>query len=143
MRSIREVCVHEHGEDEIRGWGNRPLGTRWVNSIQNENVWVVADGDAIYGLAYLSLPSENGEVRAFLDSLYLTPEVLGRGFGRRLMELVLQAARDAGARSIALNSTLTAHEFYLKAGFVDTGPRERREIAGYPVSYYPMRRELA
>jgi hypothetical protein len=28
MRSIREVCVKDHGEEEIKGWGNRELGNR-------------------------------------------------------------------------------------------------------------------
>jgi len=30
MRSVREVCVKDHGEEEIRGWGNRLLGDRWI-----------------------------------------------------------------------------------------------------------------
>ena len=28
MRSIREICIKDHGEEEVRGWGNRPLGNR-------------------------------------------------------------------------------------------------------------------
>jgi hypothetical protein len=44
MRSIREVCVKDHGEEEIRGWGFRDLGNRWVDAILRKEVWVSLDG---------------------------------------------------------------------------------------------------
>ncbi|HVJ66280.1 MAG TPA: GNAT family N-acetyltransferase [Bdellovibrionota bacterium] len=142
MRSIREVCVREHGEEEIRGWGYRPLGTRWVDSIRNDNVWVVEAGEEIYGVAYVRIFSDEGVTRAHLHALYLTPEVIGFGLGRQLTVLMLDTARTAGAKFITLESSITAHEFYLKMGFADTGPKAQQEIAGYPVTYYPMRMEL-
>jgi hypothetical protein len=34
MRSIREVCIRDHGEEEVKGWGNRPLGDRWQKQVR-------------------------------------------------------------------------------------------------------------
>lgn len=31
MRSIREICVKDHGEEEVKGWGYRELGNRRIN----------------------------------------------------------------------------------------------------------------
>jgi hypothetical protein len=55
---------------------------------------------------------------------------------------MLEAAKRAGVKRITLESTLTAHGFYARLGFVDTGPLSVQEIGGYPVRYYPMVLEL-
>lgn len=138
MRSIREICVKDHGEDEIRGWGNRPLGDRWTTAIKNGFVWVVEAEGEIHGHGYIRIFKDGADTRAHIHGLYVTPEVLGHGFGMKLAQLMLQTAHREGAGLITLESTLTAHCFYQKLGFKDTGGVQRREIAGYSVRYYPM-----
>jgi GNAT superfamily N-acetyltransferase len=138
MRSIREVCVKDHGESEIRGWGNRPLGNRWVDAIKTGYVWVIESSGNIYGHAYIRIFDENGNKKAHIHGLYLTPEVLGIGLGVKLAHLMLDAAKKNNVSLVTLESTLTAHEFYKKLGFADTGPMNKMEIAGDSVRYYPM-----
>lgn len=138
MRSIREVCVKDHGEDEVRGWGNRPLGNRWTEAIQKDIVWVIEVDSNIYGVSFLKiLPDSNGEC-AYLHALYLTPEVIGRGLGLRLMQTLLDEAKEKGVRKIKLDSSITAYQFYRKLGFSETGPKQMVEIGGYPVTSFPM-----
>lgn len=142
MRSIREVCVKDHGEDEVRGWGNRPLGNRWTEAIQKDIVWVIEVGSNIYGVSFLKiLPDSNGEC-AYLHALYLTPEVIGQGLGLRLMQTLLNEAKAKGVRKIKLDSTITAFTFYEKLGFVSTGPKQMVDIGGYPVTSFPMELEI-
>ena len=74
----------------------------------------------------------------YLGGLYLTPSILGQGWGQKLMDLTLNVARDVGVTRIVLQSTLTAHEVYGRHGFRDTGPLQWTEIAGYPVRNIPM-----
>ena len=50
MRSIREICVKDHGTEEIKGWGHRELGDRWTKEIQNGTVWVVERNGCIHGV---------------------------------------------------------------------------------------------
>ena len=139
MRSIREVCVRDHGEDEIRGWGNRPFGDRWTRPLLEEDVWVVESASgAIGGYAHLRTFEKNGERRAHVFGLYLAPECLGHGLGGRLGALMLESARKFGAVRVTLESTLTAHGFYQKLGFRDVGPLSRVDIGGSLVRYYPM-----
>lgn len=134
MRSIREVCVHDHGEDEIKGWGYRECGSRWTHAIQNGLVWVVEHEGQIEGVACLKF----GDVKAYVLSLYLTPVVLGQGYGRKLMTLMLDISRERGVTQVELESSLTAHQFYLRTGFIDSGPLRRIMINGYLVSAIPM-----
>jgi len=135
MRSIREVCVKDHGEDEIKGWGNRPLGNRWIEAIQKDIVWVIEDGGKIFGVSFLKLVDEQ---TAFLHALYLTPEIIGQGWGKLLMKKLIQEAKAKAVRKIKLESTITAFEFYKSFGFVVTGPKQMVEIGGYPVTSFPM-----
>ena len=134
MRSIREVCVHDHGEEEIKGWGYRECGSRWTQSIQDGRVWVVEQEQNIEGVANIQIMGE----KAYIHSLYLTPAVLGKGYGRKLMSILLRVALEERVEQIELESSLTAHEFYLSFGFVDRGPRTQSVIGGYPVSCIPM-----
>jgi GNAT superfamily N-acetyltransferase len=136
MRSIREVCVKDHG-DEIKGWGYRELGERWIEGINNGLVWVIEYKQDICGLACIKFLDSKPE--AIIQALYLTPEVLGQGLARKLMHLMLQEAHVQGVTSISLDSSLTAHEFYKHVGFRDSGPKTQTIIGGHPVSNYPMR----
>lgn len=138
MRSIREVCSKDHTEAEIQGWGHRPLSNRWVDAIKEGQVWVVERDHRIYGHGYIRIYSENKKLQAHIMGLYLTPEALGQGLGRELAKLMLDAAREKGVEAVTLKSTLTAHEFYKRMGFVDTGPMSTTDIGGNPVRYSPM-----
>ena len=138
MRSIREVCIKDHGEAEIQVWGNRPLGSRWIEAIREGYVWVVEYKGQIQGHGYLKLL----EREAHIQGLYLTPEILGKGLGKRLAALMIEVARRAKAETVSLDSTLTAHGFYRRLGFRDTGPIESSPIGGSDVRSYPMRLQL-
>ena len=133
MRSIREVCVHDHGE-EILGWGYRECGDRWRQSIADGLVWVVEHEGQIEGVACIKF--KDGQ--AYILSLYLTPIVLGQGYGWRLMSIMLDVAKERGVKRIDLQSSLTAHAFYKRVGFVDSGPMERVVIGELSVRCIPM-----
>ena len=138
MRSIREVCIRDHGEEEVKGWGNRPLGDRWQKQVREAGSWVVELGGRIVGVAYIHVDKAEPEVQAHIHALYLAPEAIGKGVGRRLLGLMLDFARNAGAKAVTLDSTLTAQDFYKRFGFVETGPLNRKEIGGSQVRSYPM-----
>lgn len=138
MRSIREVCIQDHTEAEISGWGNRSLGDRWTEAIKTGYVWVVESNGQIYGHGYIRVLSENGNQHAHVHGLYLAPEAIKKGLAKKLVKLMLEIAREQNVALVTLQSTITAHEFYKKVGFIDVGPMSTMEIGGYPVRYYPM-----
>jgi GNAT superfamily N-acetyltransferase len=142
MRSIREVCVRDHGDEEVKGWGNRPLGERWQKQVREGGSWVVEFGGQIVGVAYIRVAKAEPEVHAHIEAPYLAPEAIGKGIGRTLLEIMLDFARNAGAKELTLESTLTAHGFYKSFGFVDTGPLRLKEVGGSQVRSYAMRLAL-
>lgn len=138
MRSIREVCIKDHGIEEIKGWGYSELGNRWVDAIQSGGIWVIERHDSIFGFGYIKIFKLDECPKAYLNALYLTPEALGKGLATQLMRWMLEKAKSSGASGVDLVSSITAHNFYKKFGFVDSGPMKRISIGGYPVTAYPM-----
>ncbi len=139
MRSIREVCIKDHGDDEIKGWGFRPLESRWITAIRNEFVRVIESDGHIRGVGYLKIvKKESIEPYAYLHALYLTPEVLGLGLGKKLADILIEEARRLKMKYIKLDSTITAYDFYKKLGFEDSGEKHKVNIGGYPVTCFPM-----
>ena len=144
MRSIREICVHDHGEEEIKGWGYREVRShqQWEQTLSNTKkyIWVVEHENKIEGHCFISLVPE--DAKADIHCLYLTPVVYKKGFGAILMEHMLEVAKENNIKKIFLQSTITAHSFYKKYGFEDAGPMQKVEIGGYPVRALPMKLEL-
>jgi ribosomal protein S18 acetylase RimI-like enzyme len=78
--------------------------------------------------------TDEGDDEAAIRWVVLSPEVRGRGLGRRLLSELLELAKEHGYRRVWLETfselTAAAH-LYLDAGFVvtdaDTAPRWGRE----------------
>lgn len=84
---------------------------------------VLADeSGAIFGYAGLLLVGTEGDIQ----TIATTPEVRGRGEGRRLMNALVAEATRRGARELFLEvraDNPVAHKLYLSLGFVEIGIR--------------------
>ena len=54
-------------------------------------------------------------------TVFVDPDHQGKGIGARLMDVVESFARANAIRRLSLNSSLTAHGFYEKLGYVPVG----------------------
>jgi GNAT superfamily N-acetyltransferase len=104
MRSIREVCIREHGDEEVKGWGNRPLGDRWQKQVREGGAWVVELDGRIVGVAYIHVAKPDPEVQAHIHALHLVPEAIGKGVGRKLLEVMVNFARNVWRETLDLGS---------------------------------------
>ncbi|MDQ2835081.1 MAG: GNAT family N-acetyltransferase [Acidobacteriota bacterium] len=88
-----------------------------------------ADGKAVGCVALI--PAGDGVFE--LSKMALSPELRGRGMGRRLLEHAIGEARQMGARSLFLGSSTklkNAVHLYESVGFQHV-PAERVPLAGY------------
>ena len=86
--------------------------------------WLILDGDAVVGYIVLCFgySLEWLGQDAFVDEFYLREEYRGRGWGRKTMEFVEEAAREAGIRTLHLEvvrKNVTALEVYRRMGFAE------------------------
>jgi GNAT superfamily N-acetyltransferase len=97
----------------------------------DENPCAVAmDSDGAV-LAFGSLASV-GE-RTYVDHLWVRPDLIGMGIGRRLCDWLLDCARNRDLDELWVLPDPPAEGFYLRHGFADTGERVPSRIAGGPV----------
>ena len=84
-------------------------------------------GDSIIGFhALLLLTADTVE----LEALFVEPQHIGSGFGRKLIEHAKDHSRQLGASSLVIQGDPNAEKFYLAAGAVLSGSRESNSIAG-------------
>jgi N-acetylglutamate synthase-like GNAT family acetyltransferase len=82
-----------------------------------------------YALEFLK-PEE-----AELEALFVEPELVGRGFGRMLIEHAKKNATASGIRQLVIQGDPNATDFYEAAGGVRAGQRESGSIPG---RYLPL-----
>lgn len=105
-----------HSDDDVRGWISAHL-------LAETETWVAHEGVEIVGM--LSLRP------GWIDQLYVAPDRLGEGIGRRLLDLA-KARADAPIELWTFQVNDRARRFYERNGFVsvemtDGAGNEERE----------------
>lgn len=72
-----------------------------------------------------------------LDNLWVLPQFMKKGFGRKLLEHALQAAAEGGATSVVADADPNAEPFYLRCGARRIGA-VAAPIAGHPNRVRPQ-----
>jgi ribosomal protein S18 acetylase RimI-like enzyme len=105
------------------------LAERVADFIEKEEAVFLLVGDGPDGIAQMRFfPSLwSGELDAYLEELYVVPELRGGGIGRALLESAMETARAAGATRMDLNTGETdtaARALYESTGFTNREGRE-------------------
>jgi GNAT superfamily N-acetyltransferase len=88
---------------------------RWLASeiVPLNETWVAVDGDGVV-VALMALSDE------MIEQLYVAPAWIGRGLGRRLVELAMDR-RPVGLDLFCFAVNAAARGFYERMGFVAVG----------------------
>lgn len=135
--SIEKLCRRDHrGDPEIlaRWTGNKTVAGLAKAFADPALTWLLAE-DEQGCLAGVGMFSDDGTVRA----LYVHPDRAGTGVGTMLMQAMEYKARRRGLSVLHLESTETAHGFYRRHGYTDTGPA----TSTFGVATFPMVKQLA
>ncbi|MBK1866019.1 GNAT family N-acetyltransferase [Aestuariivirga sp. YIM B02566] len=137
-RSITELCIRDHGNDPalLASWlaNKTPEKFReWVRQEDSLCLVAVAGDDTILGVA---LMSKVGEIRLN----YVSPDARFQGVSTALVGALEAAAASLGVPRLSLNSTATAHPFYLARGFQNAGQPQTDRLKE---NIYPMAKSVA
>jgi len=136
-RSIAECCGPDHKGDQaiLESWlRNKTEETvrAWIESPTKFVVIAESEGTAV-GVGMVDLGGE-------IELCYLVPEARFVGLGKAMLGALENEARAQELSVLELVSTKTAHDFYQRNGYLDTGdevdyfglsaPRMRKAIAG-------------
>lgn len=135
-RSITLLCAEDHR--------NEPgLVGRWTANKSEDGVAKMLESEAVT----LFVAESDGAVAAVGSILepdrvglnYVDPDHRFAGVSKALLTAMEGELRRRGVIEGRLESTETAHRFYLKAGWRDSGPREE----SFGMGGYPMRKQLS
>ncbi|SRR5437763_13532369 len=98
----------------------RDLLTIWPDQIRDERVIVAEHDGRLLGYYQLGGTPPDGE----LVDLFIEPDAIGTGLGRRLWEHAMAAARQLGFRKVELESDPNAEAFYRHMGAQRVGEHE-------------------
>ena len=130
--SIRELCVEDHGGDErpLQEWLANKTGDSirlWLKNPANILLVAELDGE----IAAVGGMQRHGHV--ILN--YVAPAFRFQGISKGVMAELERRALQLGIGALTLESTVTAHRFYLALGYRDTGePGAKFGLLNYPMS---------
>jgi ribosomal-protein-alanine N-acetyltransferase len=128
VRKMRVVDLPEVLLNERRAYTHPWSEGIFLDCLDNrQECWLLTYGDKIVGHGILSVAA--GE--SHLLNVCVHPDCHGNGFGKSLVEHLVERARHRGASTIFLEvrpSNLVAYQLYEKLGFNEVGVRE---------NYYP------
>ncbi|WP_414439611.1 GNAT family N-acetyltransferase [Burkholderia sp. 22PA0106] len=130
-RFTAEDVAAAHGLSVAVRWPHRPED--WRFAAEAGGGFVAVEGDAVIGTA---LCWTFGADRASLGMVIVSPDQQGRGIGRKLMELVLDALGD---RVTFLHATPAGQPLYEKLGFAVCGALTQHQgtVAAAPAVELP------
>jgi GNAT superfamily N-acetyltransferase len=105
--------------------------------IQSNEVYLIESDSEVLGFYALILDAE----KAQLEHLWISPENIGGGIGKKLMNDAIEKAKSFGAAFIEIESDPNAEGFYQKQGAVKIG-ESKSEIEGKERTLPIMRIEL-
>ncbi|MBL8155290.1 MAG: GNAT family N-acetyltransferase [Anaerolineae bacterium] len=88
--------------------------------IEQQHVYVLETDGRIAGFYALHVLPD----RLHLEDLFIEPDQIGMGYGRRLFDHAVEVGRRLGYDSFTLESDPNAEEFYLKLGAIRVGEHE-------------------
>jgi GNAT superfamily N-acetyltransferase len=131
-RSIIQLCVRDHQNDPA--WLDEWLANKtvenfagWIADPENRMFVAVADRTILAAGCFRT----TGDITLN----YVSPAGRFQGISRAMLRRLEQVARELGHRRVALTSTITAHDFYLAAGYSDCErgdwPRMEKTLEDY------------
>ena len=94
--------------------------------VMAHEVWVLEDAACRTAGYHRVLPGDPAE----LEDMWVEPDVMGSGHGRRLFEHATEIARSAGAAALELDADPNAVGFYERMGMVRIGETPSNLIPG-------------
>jgi GNAT superfamily N-acetyltransferase len=89
-------------------------------------IQVAADGDAVAGVVQVTVDGEAAD----LAKLFIAPDAIRTGVGRKLFDWAAATARARGARFMTIDADPGAAGFYRRMGAVDDGTAPSGSIPG-------------
>ena len=117
VSSIRQVCSKcpAYTSEQIELWAERQSKERYQRFIETGNILVAVNNNKVVGFGHFDKQGDLMETKG----LYVSPDSIGRGFGKLMMTEIEIQAKNTGCSGMIVSSSVNAVGFYKKYGFVN------------------------
>lgn len=129
--AIRRACKGFYADEILERWTTGDMPDEFVEFFVRQFYVAVVDG-IVVGTGSVDL--ENGKV----DGIFVRPDMMGRGVGKRLVAFCEELGRHAGLTRLTLEATLNAAPFYRRCGFVGEVIGVYQSPRGFSMDCVPM-----
>jgi putative acetyltransferase len=112
--------------EQAEAWAVSAASDRMARALREHDVWVAVDADVI---GWVEVDQDR------VAALYVAPAVARRGVGSSLLRLAETVIASASYPSVRLDASQNALGFYLRRGYVRSGPQAAD-------GSWPLRKEL-
>lgn len=120
LAALTELCLRSKavwGYDEVFMRACRAELTLAPRDLETSRIQIAESDGKIVGVVQVSVAG----TEASLEKLFVEPDVLRSGAGRRLFAWAVEAAREQGARTLTIEADPDAAPFYRRMGACDDG----------------------
>ncbi len=137
IASIRELCGPHYRAEQIDAWAGGKSPERSRKAVDEHETFVAVGDDGVV-VGFGQLDARTGQVMA----VYVAPEHIGAGVGRKLVEAIEHTALECGLNVLHIHSSLNAVDFYVRMGFVSCGETTLELFAGLELECVRMDKQL-
>lgn len=134
--AIRHACRGLYADDLLELWTAGEITDDFVAFVVQQ-FYVATVNGAVVGTGFVDLDA--GRV----DAIFVRPEMMGQGIGRRIVAFCEERARRAGLAMLTLDATLNAAPFYRRCGFVGEKVGIYQSPRGISLDCIPMTKSIA
>ncbi|OGG57464.1 hypothetical protein A2853_03845 [Candidatus Kaiserbacteria bacterium RIFCSPHIGHO2_01_FULL_55_17] len=91
-----------------------------IGTSPSTELWVIKEGGQVIGMVTINFLQRLGGTSGYIDDVVILESERGKGLGQKLLERVIERARERRARKISLTSRPSreaANKLYQKLGF--------------------------
>lgn len=133
-QAILKECVSHYSKEIVDSWGNSPMPNDFGNILFSLGAIVLEEKEHIVGFGFVDTKNHS------LESIFIDPEFIGRGFGKQIANELISIAKKSGLYSLKLSSSLNAIKFYESIGFIAGKETFWKHPSGFDLACIPMKK---
>ena len=112
-KTFEKINSKDYSNEAIKILNEKNSTDKIIKRIQEYNIFCLVENDKILGTIGLK-----GNI---VGGLYIKWDMVGKGYGKKLMEFTENYAKKKGINKLILYPTITSQKFYKKLGYKRTG----------------------
>lgn len=133
--AILTQCIGHYPLDIVTEWAGVKLSDEFAHSVAKD-FYLAKYGDQIVGTGMINI--KTGKI----DAIFVHPDHMHKGVGKKIIRFLERVGLNHGLKTLTLQSTLNAAEFYRACGFVGNELDTYTTARGVSIDCIPMAKAI-